>query len=166
MKKIFAICAVAFVAAAMFTSCNKPEENSVTVKFNKEQWTAQQVLGNEYENLLGMEAYETSFSDSECASVAGTLATAVGSNTNFSFFYQENAADTTADGDYKWGVAEKNQEINAIDLAAHTVDATVEETLKQEGKDDAELKITMTNAVWTLDPDIRPYAGKCKARRR
>ena len=63
MKKIFAICAVAFVAAAMFTSCNKPEDNALTVKFNKEQWTAQQVLGNQVDNLLGMEAYETNYED-------------------------------------------------------------------------------------------------------
>ena len=69
MKKIFAICAVAFVAAAMFTSCNKPEDNAMTVKFNKEQWTAQQVLGNQVESILGMEAYETNYEDANCASV-------------------------------------------------------------------------------------------------
>ena len=151
MKKIFAFCAVAFVAAAMFTSCNKPEDNALTVKFNKEQWTAEQVLGNQVEAVLGMEAYETNFEDANCASVFGTLGTEVGTYNNYKFYYQENAADTTADGYCKWDVDSHSQEITAIDLAAHTIDAEVIETLKQDGQENADLKITMKNTEWTVD---------------
>lgn len=151
MKKIFAICAVAFVAAAMFTSCNKPEDNAMTVKFNKEQWTAQQVLGNQVESILGMEAYETNYEDANCASVFGQLGTEPGTYNNYVFFYSENAADTTADGNLKWNVDSHSQEITAIDLALHTIDAEVVETLKQDGQDDADLKITMKNTEWTVD---------------
>jgi hypothetical protein len=165
MKKIFAFCAVAFVAAAMFTSCNKPEENTVTVKFNKDQWTAGEVLGNQVDNKLGMEAYETNFLDATCASVAGTMGTEPGTYNNYIFYYQANAADTTAEGDYKWGVDSHSQEITAIDLAAHTIDAEVAETLKS-GEETADLKITMNAAVWTVDTNVYVYSKKCKARRR
>lgn len=154
MKKIFAICAVAFVAAAMFTSCNKPEENTVTVKFNKEQWTAGQVLGNQVGEVLGMEAYATNYNDAACASVFGTLGTTTGTFNNYLFYYSENAADTSADGNLNWGVDSHSQEITAIDLAAHTINAEVVETLKQEGKDNADLKITMNNATWTVDTAV------------
>ena len=163
MKKIFAICAVAFVAAAMFTSCNKPEDNALTVKFNKEQWTAQQVLGNQVDNLLGMEAYETNYEDAQCASVFGTLGTEVGTYNNYLFYYSENAADTTAEGLLKWNVDSHSQEITAIDLAAHTIDSEVIETLKQDGQENADLKITMKNTQWTVDTDV-PVKGMAKRR--
>jgi hypothetical protein len=162
MKKIFAFCAVACVAAAMFVSCGKTEKDALTVKFNKEQWTAEQVLGNQDGSLLGMEAYETNFNDAACASVAGTLGTEPGTYNNYKFFYQESAADTTAEGDFKWNVDSHSQEITAIDLAAHTIDAEVVETLTQEGKDNADLKITMNNASWTVDPDVYIYTKKAR----
>lgn len=156
MKKIFAICAVAFVAAAMFTACNKTEEGTVSVKFNKEQWTAGEVLGNQVESLLGMEAYETSFEGrKECEFVQGVMGTTPGENNNYKFWYFENYDDVDSNENANWGVFDQHQEITAIDLAAHTIDATVEETLKQEGKDDASLKITMKNAEWKVDPDVR-----------
>lgn len=153
MKKIFAICAVAFVAAAMFTSCNKPEENTVTVKFNKEQWTAGEVLGNVQDSKLGMEAYETSFSDRNCAEVFGTLGTTTGNFNNYKFYYVANADDVDADGNANWGVDSHSQEITAIDLAAQTIDAEVVETLKK-GEESADLKITMNNALWVTDTAV------------
>ena len=154
MKQIFAFCAVAFVAAAMFVSCGKTEKDALTVKFNKEQWTAEQVLGNQVGEVLGMEAYETNYNDAACASVFGTLGTATGTYNNYLFYYSENAGDTTAEGLLKWNVDSHSQEITAIDLAAHTIDAEVVETLKQDGKDDADLKITMNNASWTVDTQV------------
>jgi hypothetical protein len=164
MKKIFAFCAVACVAAAMFISCGgKAEKDALTVKFNKEQWTAEQVLGNQVDAVLGMEAYETNFNDAACASVFGTLGTEPGTYNNYKFYYQENAADTTADGYCKWDVDSHSQEITAIDLAAHTIDAEVVETLKQDGKDNADLKITMNNASWTVDTQV-PVKGMAKRR--
>lgn len=153
MKKIFAFCAVAFVAAAMFTSCNKPEENALTVKFNKEQWVAGEVLGNQVANVLGMEAYETNYSDRECASVYGTLGTEPGTYNNYVFYYTANADDVDTAGYPNWGVDSHNQEITAIDLAAHTIDAEVAETLKQ-GEETADLKITMNNTQWTVDTNV------------
>ena len=146
---------MAFVAAAMFVSCGKTEKDALTVKFNKEQWTAEQVLGKQDGEVLGMEAYETNYNDAACASVFGTLGTATGTYNNYLFYYQENAADTTADGYCKWDVDSHSQEITAIDLAAHTIDAEVVETLKQDGKDNADLKITMNNASWTVDADVQ-----------
>lgn len=155
MKKIFAICAVACVAAAMFVSCGgKTEEGTVSVKFNKEQWTAGEVLGNQVENVLGMEAYENSVTDHACAFVYGTLGTEPGTYNNYVFSYMENYDDVDAEGYPNWGVDSHNQEISAIDLAAHTIDAEIIETLKQEGKDNADLKITMNNATWTVDTAV------------
>lgn len=153
MKKIFAICAVAFVAAAMFTSCNKTEEGTVSVKFNKEQWTAGEVLGNQVGEVLGMEAYETSVTDHACAFVYGTMGTKTGTFNNYVFNYMENYDDVDTAGYPKWGVDSHSQEITAIDLAAHTIDAEVVETLKQ-GEDNADLKITMNNAMWTVDTAV------------
>lgn len=154
MKKIFAFCAVALVAGAMFTSCNKAEDNALTVKFNKESWVAGEVLGNQVGSILGMEAYETNFEDRDCASVWGTLGTEEGTYNNYVFYYAENADDVDADGNANWTVDSHSQEVTAIDLAAHTVDAEVVETLKQDGQDDADLKITMKNAEWTVDSAV------------
>jgi len=156
MKKIFAICAVALVAAAMFTSCKKAEENSLTVKFNKNQWTAGEVLGNHDDNRLGLEAYETSFEGrTDCEFVQGIMGTTPGENNSYKFWYYENYNDVDSNENANWGVFDQHQEITAIDLAAHTIDAEVEETLKQEGKDDASLKITMKNAEWKVDAGVR-----------
>ena len=81
----------------------------------------------------------------------GALGTEVGTYNNYLFYYSENAADTTAEGLLKWNVDSHSQEITAIDLAAHTIDAEVIETLKQDGQEDADLKITMKNTEWTVD---------------
>jgi len=167
MKKIFAFCAVAFVAAAMFVSCGKTEEGTVSVKFNKEQWTAGEVLGNQVESLLGLEAYETNFEGrKDCEFVQGTLGTTPGNYNNYVFWYFENYDDVDSNENANWGVDSHSQEITAIDLVAHTIDAEVEETLKQEGKDNANLKITMNNAEWKVDPDVRVQATKGMAKRR
>lgn len=162
MKKIFAFCAVAFVAAAMFVSCGKTEKDALTVKFDKEQWVAGEVLGNQVGEVLGMEAYETNFNDRECASVYGTLGTTAGTYNNYLFYYTANADDVDAEGYPNWGVDSHSQEITAIDLAAHTIDAEVVETLKK-GEDNADLKITMNNAMWTVDTAV---AVKNMAKRR
>ena len=167
MKKIFAICAVALVAGAMFTSCKKDAENAMTVKFNKESWTAGEVLGNQIGSILGLEAYENNSNDKNCAFVYGDLGTAAGTYNNYKFMFMENYGDTNSEGWPNWNVQSQSQEITAIDLALHTIDATVAETLKQDGKDDADLKITMKNTEWVIDTLVSIQTQtKGKARRR
>ncbi|MBO4751741.1 MAG: hypothetical protein J5526_03195 [Bacteroidales bacterium] len=164
MKKIFAFCAVACVAAAMFVSCGgKTEKDALTVKFNKEQWTAGEVLGNQQNQKLLMEAYETNINDLNCAFVYGETGTAAGNYNNYYFFYQNGEADTAANGASRWNVDSKSQEITAIDLVAHTIDAEVVETLKA-GEENADLKITMNNASWTVDTTLVEAKGKARRR--
>ena len=160
MKKIFAFCAMALVAGALFTSCKeKIADNTMNVKLGDEEWNAKEVCANQLtEQTLVMGGFETAYTDVNCAFVWGTMGTATGTyeGNEYVFTYQNGMSDTAANGASNWDITSHNQEINAIDLAEHTVDATVNQVMKNnaQNKDNVDLTITMKNVEWTVNSNM------------
>lgn len=187
MKNIFKLMGIALLASSMIlVSCKKDEENNennnnnneptvtngIKVTFGDVNWTAADILGEEYASygLLSIGAFKD-YESSVAPFVQGYLPNAVRSATHgqgdyYYFFYYENDNDVTIDDDGSlsgtagaelpnWqprqGFAEN---VTAIDMNAMTISATAEGTLFylpdyiNGVTTEKDINIVMTNAVW------------------
>lgn len=187
MKNIFKMMGIALLASSMlFVACNKDENtdennnnnneptvtNGIKVTFGDVNWTAADILGEEYASygLLSIGAFKD-YESSVAPFVQGYLPNAVRSATHgqgdyYYFFYYENDNDVTIDDDGSlsgtagaelpnWQPRAGFQEnVTALDMNAMTISATAEGTLfylpdyLQGTETTKDLNIVMTNAVW------------------
>lgn len=158
MKKIFAICAVALVAASMLVSCNKDEKNAMTVTLGDTKWVANDVYADVSEinstelaaiYIDGSEDYQ---SDS-VAFVHGIFGPAEGTYTKdggYMVAYYENATDINSDGYANWAITSATQEITGLDLNAKTIAAEANQTMRNDrtGASDVAMTVKMTDVAW------------------
>lgn len=166
MKKIFAFCAVALAAGAMFTSCNKDKvaDNSMTVTLGEEEWVASEVYvdvtldaatkdGNE--NIMCIAGSNGDYMDANTTYVQGFTGKEAGNysmSNGYTIGYFENEADVDADGYGNWQATAASQNLTNVDLNAKTIEGTIDQTMKNEkkGLTDVAMKVQMTNVEWAV----------------
>ncbi len=166
MKKIFAICAVALAAGAMFTSCNKDKvaDNAMTVTLGEEKWEATEVYvdvtldaatkdGNE--NIMAIAGSNGSYTDPNTTYVQGFTGKEAGNygmSNGYVIGYFENENDVDAEGYGNWQATAASQELTNVDLNAKTIEGTIDQTMKNEkqGLTDVAMKVQLTNVEWTV----------------
>ena len=166
MKKIFAFCAVALAAGAMFTSCNKNKvaDNAMTVTLGEEQWVATEVYvdvtldeatkdGND--NLMVLAGSNGDYTDANTTYVQGFTGKENGTYTKANGYvigYFEGEDDVDADGYGNWQATAATQELTNVDLNAKTIEGTINQTMKNAKKEltDVAMTINLTNVAWTV----------------
>lgn len=179
MKNIFKLMGIALLASSMIlVSCKKDEENNennnnneptvtngIKVTFGDANWTAADILGEEYASygLLEIGAF-VNYESSTTPYVQGYLPNSVRSTTHvaqqdyYYMFYYENDDDVTVQGENEYPnwqpSAGFEENVTALDMNAMTISATAQGTMfylpdyMNEITTEKDLLVEMVNAVW------------------